>query len=223
MDPVKVAIALIAAGLVILIAFPLHEFSHAFAAYRLGDSTARWQGRLTLDPRRHFDPLGGAMLIISSILGFGVGWAKPTPVNPYNLRYGRRGESLVALAGPLSNLVIAAVIAIPLRFIANSDELMTTIASSTVTAVVWNVVFYLFAINISLFVFNLLPIPPLDGWKVLLGLVDARTAYSLRQFEQYGLILLAFIVLFGGRLLVPVLDFLLNLFAPGATYLPIPL
>ena len=223
MDPVQIAIALIAAGLVILIAFPLHEFSHAFAAYRLGDSTARWQGRLTLDPRRHFDPLGGAMLIISSILGFGVGWAKPTPVNPYNLRYGRRGESLVALAGPLSNLVIAAIIAIPLRFIANSDELMTTIASSTVTAVVWNIVFYLFAINISLFVFNLLPIPPLDGWKVLLGLVDARTAYSLRQFEQYGLILLAFIVLFGGRLLVPILDFLLNLFAPGAFYLPIPL
>ena len=70
--------------------------------------------------------------------------------------------------------------------------------------------------------FNLLPIPPLDGWKVLLGLVDARTAFSLRQFEQYGLILLAFIVLFGGRLLIPVLEFLLNLFAPGATYLPIP-
>ena len=223
MDVVQITIALIAAGLVILIAFPIHEFSHAFAAYRLGDSTARWQGRLTLDPRRHFDPLGGAMLIISSILGFGVGWAKPTPVNPYNLRYGRRGESLVALSGPLSNLVIAAVIAIPLRFIANSDELMQTVASSTITAVLWNVVWFLFAINISLFVFNLLPIPPLDGWKVLLGLVDARTAFTLRQFEQYGLILLAFIVLFGGRLLVPVLDFLLNLFAPGANYLPIPL
>ena len=189
MDPAQVTIALIAAGLIILIAFPIHEFSHALAAYRLGDSTARWQGRLTLDPRRHFDPLGGAMLIISSILGFGVGWAKPTPVNPYNLRY---------------------------------DELMTTIATSTIATIVWNIVFYLFAINISLFVFNLLPIPPLDGWKVLLGLVDARTAFSLRQFEQYGLILLAFIVLFGGRLLIPVLDFLLNLFAPGATYLPIP-
>jgi len=222
MDVVQITIALIAAGLIILIAFPLHEASHAFAAYRLGDSTARWQGRLTLDPRRHFDPLGGAMLIISSILGFGVGWAKPTPVNPYNLRYGRRGESLVALAGPLSNLIMAAVLAIPLRFIANSDELMQTVASGTITAVAWNVVYYLFAINISLFVFNLLPIPPLDGWKVLLGLVDARTAYSLRQFEQYGLILLAFIVLFGGRLLIPVLDFLLSLFAPGAFYLPIP-
>jgi Zn-dependent protease len=223
MDPVQVTIALIAAGLIILIAFPIHEFSHALAAYRLGDSTARWQGRLTLDPRRHFDPLGGVMLIISSILGFGVGWAKPTPVNPYNLRYGRRGESVVALSGPLSNLIIAAVIAIPLRLIANSDELMATIVGSTIATIAWNIVYYLFAINISLFVFNLLPIPPLDGWKVLLGLVDARTAFTLRQFEQYGLILLAFIVLFGGRLLIPVLEFLLNLFAPGATYLPIAL
>jgi len=223
MDPVQVTIALIAAGLIILIAFPIHEFSHALAAYRLGDSTARWQGRLTLDPRRHFDPLGGVMLIMSSILGFGVGWAKPTPVNPYNLRYGRRGESVVALSGPLSNLIIAAVIAIPLRLIANSDELMATIVGSTIATIAWNIVYYLFAINISLFVFNLLPIPPLDGWKVLLGLVDARTAFTLRQFEQYGLILLAFIVLFGGRLLIPVLEFLLNLFAPGATYLPIAL
>jgi Zn-dependent protease len=223
MDLVQIVIALIAAGLVILIAFPLHEFSHALAAYRLGDSTARWQGRLTLDPRRHFDPLGGAMLIISSILGFGVGWAKPTPVNPYNLRYGRQGQSLVALAGPLSNLIIGAILAIPLRFIANSDELMHTVAGSAITAIAWNILFYLFAINISLFVFNLLPIPPLDGWTVLLGLIDARTAYTLRQFEQYGLILLAFIVLFGGRLLIPLLDFLFNLFAPGASYLPVPL
>ena len=100
---------------------------------------------------------------------------------------------------------------------------MTTIVGSTIATIAWNIVYYLFAINISLFVFNLLPIPPLDGWKVLLGLVDARTAYSLRQFEQYGLILLAFIVLFGGRLLIPILQFLLNLFAPGATYLPIAL
>lgn len=220
MDPVQVTIALIAAGLIILIAFPIHEFSHALAAYRLGDSTARWQGRLTLDPRRHFDPLGGAALIISSILGFGVGWAKPTPVNPYNLRYGRRGEALVSLAGPLSNLIIAAILAIPLRFVANSD-LMQTVASSTITAVVWNIVYYLFAINVSLFVFNLLPIAPLDGWRVLLGLVDARTAQSLRPFEQYGFVVLIFIIVFGGRILIPILDFLFNLFAPGATYLPI--
>jgi Zn-dependent protease len=217
----QIVIALVAAGLIILIAFPIHEFSHALAAYRLGDSTARWQGRLTLDPRRHFDPLGGAALIISSILGFGVGWAKPTPVNPYNLRYGRRGESLVAFAGPVSNLIMAAVLAIPLRFIAHDTELMNSLLSSVGARIAWNVLYYMFAINVALFVFNLLPIPPLDGWKVLLGFVDARTAYSLKQFEQYGLLLLAFIIFFGGNIIGPILDFFLNLFAPGASYVPI--
>jgi Zn-dependent protease len=191
----QIVIALVSAVLIILIAFPIHEFSHAFAAFRLGDSTARWQGRLTLDPRRHFDPVGGIFLIISSVLaatgnGAGIGWAKPTPVNPYNLRYGRRGESLVALAGPTSNLVIGAVLAIPLRFLTNNDDLFNALTSSTVGRIGWDVLYYLFTINIALFVFNLPPIPPLDGWKVLLGLVDARTSYTLRQFEQYGLILL---------------------------------
>jgi len=217
----QIVIALVAAVLIILIAFPIHEFSHALAAYRLGDSTARWQGRLTLDPRRHFDPLGGAALIISSILGFGVGWAKPTPVNPYNLRYGRRGESIVAFAGPISNLIMAAVLAIPLRFIAHDTDLMNAMLSSVGARIAWNVLYYLFAISVALFVFNLLPIPPLDGWKVLLGFVDARTAYSLKQFEQYGLLLLAFIIFFGGAIIGPILDFLLNLFAPGAGYVPI--
>ena len=87
--------------------------------------------------------------------------------------------------------------------------------------IAWNVLYYLFAISVALFVFNLLPIPPLDGWKVLLGFVDARTAYSLKQFEQYGLLLLAFIIFFGGNIIGPILDFLLNLFAPGAGYVPI--
>jgi Zn-dependent protease len=217
----QTVIALISAVLIILIAFPIHEFSHAFAAYRLGDSTARWQGRLSLDPRRHFDPIGGLMLIISSILSVGIGWAKPTPVNPYNLRYGRRGESLVALAGPLSNLVMAAVLAIPLRFLANNDDLFNSLTSSTVGRVGWDVLWYLFAISISLFVFNLLPIPPLDGWKVLLGLVDARTSFTLRQFEQYGLILLVFIILFGGRIIFPIIDFFINFFVAGAQPVPI--
>jgi Zn-dependent protease len=150
-----------------------------------------------------------------------VGWAKPTPVNPYNLRYGRRGQSLVAFAGPVSNLIMAAVLAIPLRFIAHDTELMNAMLSSVGARIAWNVLYYLFAISVALFVFNLLPIPPLDGWTVMLGFVDARTANSLKQFEQYGLLLLAFIIFFGGRIIGPILDFLLNLFAPGAGYVPI--
>jgi Zn-dependent protease len=212
-------IRLIAAALIILISFPVHEFSHAYAAYRLGDSTARWQGRLSLDPRRHFDPFGGLMLVISSIVGFGIGWAKPTPVNPYNLAYGRRGEALVALAGPLSNLVIAAVLAIPLRLIAHDEAVMGAIANTSIWAIVWDIVFFFFFINCALFIFNLLPIPPLDGWKVLLGLVDARTAYSLRQFEQYGFIVLVILILVGGQFVSAPILFVANFLSGGAPFL----
>ena len=86
--------SLIAAGLILLIAFPVHECAHALAAYRLGDGTAKLFGRLTLNPIVHFDPLGGILLLVSSLIGFGIGWAKPTPVNPINLRGGRQGEAL---------------------------------------------------------------------------------------------------------------------------------
>ena len=107
----------------LLVGFPVHEFSHALAAYRLGDGTARMFGRLTLNPIVHFDPLGGLMLVISALgTGFFFGWAKPTPVNPMNLQGGRRGEAIVALAGPASNLIMAAVAAIPLRFILGSTH-----------------------------------------------------------------------------------------------------
>jgi Zn-dependent protease len=197
-------LALVGAALVIIICFPIHEFSHAWTAYRLGDSTARYQGRLTLDPRAHFDPVGAAMLLISSLVGFGIGWAKPTPVNPYNLRYGRRGESLVALSGPLSNLLLAAVFAIPVRLIWTTPALFEAVSANIIASAIYDVVWFLVLINVFLFLFNLLPIPPLDGWKVLLGLVDARTAFSLRQFEQYGFVLLIVIIVFGGRIIAPI-------------------
>ena len=213
---VQLILALISAGLVILLAFPVHEFSHAFAAFRLGDSTARWQGRLTLDPRVHFDPIGAMALLISSALGSGIGWAKPTPVNPYNLRYGRRGEALVALAGPVSNLIIAAALAIPIRLIWNDALLQDQLLSSRVGLIVWDLVWFFFFINCALFVFNLLPIPPLDGWRVLLGLVDARTSYTLRQYEQYGILLLFVLIVVGGRLIGPLILFVVDFFVAGA-------
>src|SRR5712671_6942436 len=105
-------------AVMLLVAFPIHEFSHALAAYRLGDGTARLMGRLTLDPRAHFDPTGGLLLVISVMFtGFGFGWAKPTPYNPMNLQGGRWGEAIVAAAGPISNLVLAIAASIPLRYI----------------------------------------------------------------------------------------------------------
>lgn len=215
MNPFQL-LAVVSAVLVILISFPVHEFSHAFAAFRLGDSTARWQGRLTLDPRAHFDPIGALALIISSLLGGGIGWAKPTPVNPYNLQYGRRGEALVALAGPVSNLIIAAALAIPIRLIAHDPTMEGTILASTPAIVAWDILYFFFFINCALFVFNLVPIPPLDGWKILLGLVDARTAYTLRQYEQYALVLLFVLIIFGGRVIVPVILAIADFLSAGA-------
>lgn len=201
----------------LLVGFPVHEFAHALAAYRLGDSTAKLMGRLTLNPIAHFDPLGGILLAVTFIgSSFGFGWAKPTPVNPYNLRYGRRGESLVALAGPLSNLIIAAAMAIPLRLIWHDQVLAANLLTSTVGLIVWNIAIYFFFINCALFVFNLVPIPPLDGWKMLLGLVDARTSYTLRQYEQYAILLLFALILLGGRVILPLILFVADFFTAGA-------
>jgi Zn-dependent protease len=190
----------IVVAIFLLIAFPVHEFSHAWAAYRLGDSTARYQGRLTLNPIAHFDPLGGGLLAVSMLFaGIGFGWAKPTPVNPYNLRYGRRGEAIVALAGPISNLVMAMAVAIPLRLIHADPALLAAVASSDAASFAFFVAVLFVKIAILLLIFNLLPVPPLDGWRALLGLVDARTAYSLRQFEQYGFVILILVIVVAPR------------------------
>ena len=194
--------SLVAVAIFLLVGFPVHEFSHAFAAFKLGDSTARWQGRLTLNPIVHFDPLGGGLLALSAIVGgFFIGWAKPTPVNPYNLSGGRRGEALVALAGPLSNLIMAAAVAIPLRLILADPQLRFEVGSNDIAFFVFNVAVTFVTINIFLMIFNLLPIPPLDGWRVLLGFLDARTSYTLRQYEQYGFVLILVIFLAGGQII----------------------
>lgn len=215
MNP-QIAESLIAVAIFILVGFPIHEFSHALAAYKLGDSTARYQGRLTLNPIVHFDPLGGGMLAISALIGgFFIGWAKPTPVNPYNLRYGRRGEALVAVAGPLSNLVMAAIVAIPLRIILSNPGMELTVFSSDVATFIFEIAVFFVFINIALMIFNLLPIPPLDGWRAMLGLLDARTAYTLRQYEQYGFIVLILLILAGvpfvGQLIRAFSGFLLGI------------
>jgi Zn-dependent protease len=204
--------ALVAVGIFLLIGFPIHEFSHAFAAYKLGDSTARWQGRLTLNPLSHFDPLGGGLLALSAIAGgFFIGWAKPTPVNPYNLQYGRRGEAIVALAGPLSNLIMAAVVAIPLRLILADPAMRLEVQTNDVLFFIFLAAGQFVTINVFLMIFNLLPIPPLDGWRVLLGLLDARTSYTLRQYEQYGFILILIIFLAGGQIIGGFADTVIDL------------
>jgi Zn-dependent protease len=210
---------LIVAGVMLLVGFPIHEFSHAFAADRLGDRTARYLGRLSLDPRRHFDPVGGLVLIVTAIAGVPIGWAKPTPVNPSNLAYGHRGEALVALAGPTSNLIMAAIAAVSLRLVEASPTIAQAIDSSDVPRFLYNVLAVFVFINVLLFVFNLLPVPPLDGWAVLKGLVSPSTAYQLRQVEQYGIFLLVAVFFVGGRIIFPIADRIFGLLTGHSFFL----
>ena len=192
----------------LLVAFPIHEFSHAAAAYLLGDSTAKLFGRLTLNPIVHFDTAGGLMVVISALFTpFIFGWAKPTPVNPANLRNRRNGEVLVAVAGPASNLVMAVLGALVARIIVAGDIALPLIAYQTV--------YYFVVFNIALAIFNLIPIPPLDGSVVLFRFLSPRQAWQLRPLlAQYGfLILLAFILILSrplGTLVYGVSDLLVG-------------
>jgi Zn-dependent protease len=210
--------AAIVVAIMLLVGLPVHEFSHALAAFRLGDGTAKLFGRLTLNPIAHFDPVGGTLLALTFIgsaasgAPIGFGWAKPTPVNPLNLEGGRRGEAIVAAAGPLSNLVLAIAAAIPLRYMYANPTLIEQLPMLEV------ILFLFVQINILLMVFNLIPIPPLDGSKVLFAFMDRRTEYQIRPFlEQYGFfILLALLFLppgnsIGGRIIFPILDGLTSL------------
>ena len=178
---------LIAILLILFVSLPFHEFSHALAAYRLGDSTAKYMGRLTLNPLAHLDPFGALLILL-----VGFGWAKPTPYNPYNVRGGKTGEVIIAIAGPISNLVLAIAAALPLRYIyATGMDVPVVVVSALSTFVMLNVI---------LAVFNLIPIPPLDGSKLLYAAMNPQTERQWRPvLEQYG-----FIILFAA-LLLPVL------------------
>ena len=192
----------VALGVLLLVAFPVHEFAHAFVAYRLGDDTAQRAGRLTLNPLRHLDVFGTLMLILTRFIG----WAKPVPVNPYNLRYGPRvGNAMVAAAGPLSNLIMAMLISIPYRLGLFGG------APVWVRDVIWIFV----TINVILFIFNLIPLGPLDGYSVLMGIVGEDGARLLAPLRTYGSLILMALLMIGfispglnflGKVLGPLMD-----------------
>jgi Zn-dependent protease len=201
-------IDLLLIAIFLLVAFPVHEFAHAAVAYLQGDATAKLFGRMTLNPVVHFDPIGGMMTIISVLVGgFLFGWAKPTPVNTANLRDRRNGEVWVALAGPASNLVMAILGAFVFRLLFALDVVLPEI--------VWQGIWLFVVFNVALALFNLIPIPPLDGSVLLFRVLSPRQAWELRpMLAQYGIFVLIAFILLASRplsgLIFGVADFLVG-------------
>ena len=174
----------------IVLGLTFHEYAHGLAAYKLGDNTARSQGRLTINPAAHVDPVG---LILLFLAGFG--WAKPVPINPLNFKGDmRRGVLLVSLAGPATNMLLAIAAAVIYRVLSGLQLPYFT-----------EIIFYIIYINVVLAVFNLIPVPPLDGSKILAGLLPGRQEW-LHQLEAYGMIILI-VLIFSGAI-----GFIFNIF-----------
>lgn len=179
----------------------LHEYAHGWMAERLGDPTARYAGRLTLDPRSHIDLWGTIIMPIGLFLltggRFMFAYAKPVPYNPYNLKNQRWGPAMVGLAGPLSNLLLAVAVGAVLRLIPGS------FFAEYLAIIVY--------INVMLMVFNLVPIPPLDGSKILFAVLPGN-AYKVKNFlEQHGFLILMFFVFFLFELISPIINLVFNL------------
>ncbi len=194
----------------LLVAITIHEYAHAWTADRLGDPTPRLQGRLTLNPLVHLDPIGTIMLLLVRI-----GWGKPVQFDPYNLQNPRRDTALISLAGPFSNLALAGFLSLVLR--------ISSLALFSLPFLSILIPPFIF-LNLVLAIFNLIPIHPLDGGKILIGLLPAKDAYQVDRFlNQYGIFMLLFLLLpiWAGTspiflIISPVLNFLLSILIPGS-------
>jgi Zn-dependent protease len=194
-------------------ALTFHECAHAYVAHRYGDDTAQKSGRLTLNPLRHLDPLGTIMIFLVQF-----GWAKPVPVNPYNLRNPKKDMLWISAAGPLSNMLLALVSGLLFRLF---SDLALTAEMDTIAGPIVLMIFFSMKINLALAIFNILPIAPLDGSKILYGLLPPRFGKMIFALERYGPFILLGLIIFGratgmsilGGLIWPFVDFFSKLFA----------
>lgn len=174
-DPMAVIGILVA----LVVGITFHEFTHAYIADQLGDHRPRAMGRVSLNPAAHIEPLGALMFVL-----VGFGWGKPVPVNVYALRPGRIGMALVAAGGPIANLVVATTFAAVFR----------ALEIAGIGGVAQEIVFYVVYFNVVLAIFNLIPIPPLDGYNVVLPFLPPRTAYTVQRYAQWGFVVLLLLV-----------------------------
>ncbi|MFA6601367.1 MAG: site-2 protease family protein [Candidatus Paceibacterota bacterium] len=189
--------------IILIFSVIIHEVAHGFMAEYLGDPTARLQGRLTLNPLKHLDPVGSIIVpLITSLAGFTFGWAKPVEFNPYNLKNRRQGEFLIALAGPLSNLLLALIFGIVIR---------VAIGSSQISMPFVEMASYIVLINIILAVFNLIPLPPLDGSKLLFAWLPEQYGRARLIMETYAPLFILVVVFFLWQVISPVIPYIYSL------------
>jgi len=167
----------------VLFALTIHEFSHGYAAYKLGDDTAKRAGRLTLNPLKHLDPIGTIMLFIAHF-----GWARPVPINPYNFKNIKLDTAIVSFAGPMANFISAIVFSILFRLISPNQTMINH-------NIFIQILLFIIFINIALGLFNLIPIPPLDGSKIFGALLPDRLYFQYQKFERKGMFLFIAIIL----------------------------
>lgn len=191
----------------VFLAISVHETAHGYAAYKMGDPTAKYSGRLSMNPLAHFDLVG-----FFCMLFFHFGWAKPVPINPDNFRNRRKGIIFVSLAGPISNLAVAIVSAIVLGIVgkfAGFSGLNPNVTVLKGLDVLVAMLFRCIILNVGLMIFNLIPIPPLDGSKVLMEFLPGRIKYKLYSYERYSFLILILIIYSG--ILDPILNLLTNI------------
>ncbi|MCL4508830.1 MAG: site-2 protease family protein [Chloroflexi bacterium] len=205
---------LVILALSFLVAIDVHEFGHAFIADRLGDPTARWQGRVSLNPLVHLDPFGTLMIILSAVGGIGLGWGRPVPVDPRRLRYGRWGMALVSVAGVLFNIITAALLSVALH-------LPFWAYASVALRPLFQLFLTMAQVNIILAAFNFcVPLPPLDGYNFLVSVLPLQVSWRLRQIEQYGPLILLLLIIASqmGILLINPLQYLVGVPASWLTH-----